>query len=189
MKCEIGQSPERPFEEKTVYFSGSIGGFGEVTSEFPEQLTAYMLGLGADILDPHVAISAKRKPDEFMASMLRSHGLSQEEWHRLSQQEKDLKIYEGDIAMVDRASHVVALVNGASFGVGMELQRALNKPALGQPLTPILGLVQKDQYDHLSLMVRGAAQKYPNFHLKTYASLTEAKQAIHEFLIKQPSRP
>ncbi|HYK08924.1 MAG TPA: hypothetical protein VEW42_05485 [Candidatus Eisenbacteria bacterium] len=183
MQTESTSTPEQPFRGIKLYFSGSIGGIEEADYELPEQLTGYMQEKGATILDPQVAISARRKPDEFRSAMLGVQGISSEEWDQLSPQEKDLRIYRKDMSLVDQATHVVALVNGISFGVGMELQRALDKPTLGKNLTPILGLIHTDNIDELSYrMIRGAAQKYPHFQLKTYASFEDATRAIHEFL-------
>jgi hypothetical protein len=64
----------------------------------------------------------------------------------------------------------------------MELQRALDKPALGKNVTPMLGLIHQDLFDNVSPMVRGAAQQYPHFHLRTYNSLADAQKVIHGFL-------
>lgn len=187
MNSETKQTPEMPFKGIRVYFSGSIGGINETDYEFPEKLTAYMQENGAVILDPQVAISSKEKPREFLEAMLGVHGLSIEQWNTLTPQEKDARIYEKDISLVNEASHVIALLNGVSFGMGMELQRALDKPKLGMNPTPILGLVHKDNYSQLSKMVRGAAQKYPNFHLQTYRSSADAKQAVFTFLSLKPT--
>lgn len=180
---ETKNIPEQPFEGKDIYFSGSIGGINEVDYEFPQQLTTYMQEGGATIIDPQVAVSAKQKPKEFLAAMLGVQGLTEEEWNALTQQQRDERIYTKDISLVNQASHVVALVNGVSFGMGMELQRALDKPALGMNHTPILALVHQDNYEGLSRMVRGAAQKYPHFHVKTYTSLPDAQHEIREFLV------
>lgn len=182
MRHETKQTPEQPFRGLDVYFSGSIDGVRETDYEFPERLVAYMQENGATILDPQIPISPQEKPNEFLSAMLGVQGLTREEWNKLTQEERDLRIYEKDLSGATKASHIVALVNGASYGVGMELQRVLDKPALGMSLTPILGLVHEDNYSKLSKMVRGAAQKYPHFKLQTYKSLPDAEQAVFTFL-------
>ena len=60
MTRENAQIPEQPFSGRDVYFSGSVGGVTESDFEFPEQLVAYMRESGTTILDPQVAISAKK---------------------------------------------------------------------------------------------------------------------------------
>jgi hypothetical protein len=94
-------------------------------------------------------------------------------------------IRKHDISLVDKATHVVAIVNGPSFGVGMELQRALDKPKLGLNQTPILCLVEEKLYDGLSNMIRGvSAKESPTFELKTYQNLRQAKELIYDFLMR-----
>ena len=79
--------------------------------------------------------------------------------------------------------HVVALVNAASTGVGMELQRALDKPLMGMNETPILCLIHQDQLQKLSFMVRGVdPEESAVFHLHEYLTLHQAKQHIFDFL-------
>lgn len=170
-----------PFIGKKIYYSGSMGGVSEVDKEFPERLVTYLKQKGATVLDEHVAIP--HKYDEMLALLVKSHGISLSEWVKLAEHEQDLKIYEHDIRLINQASHVIALLNGISMGVGMELQEALRKPELGLPLTPILGLFHQDFSVKVSRMVKGAAQKHPHFHLKAYSSLEEAQSHIHNFLL------
>lgn len=171
-----------PFAGKKVYYSGSITGVEEKDLEFPEQLVGYIEKLGAQVIDPHVAISQKLKKDAFLAALVTSHGLTRKEWENLPPHEQSKRVYQHDIALVDQATHLVALLNGTSFGVAMEIQEALRKPDIGLNLTPILGLVHENFLDRLSLMIKGAAEIYPHFHLQTYQTLTEAQKAIHKFL-------
>jgi hypothetical protein len=75
---------------------------------------------------------------------------------------------------------VVALVNGPSHGVGMEIERALLKPERGLPLTPILCLIRADLLEKLTWMIRGIKQE--GFYLKTYTDLDSAQKIIFDFL-------
>jgi hypothetical protein len=88
-----------------------------------------------------------------------------------------------DLEWVDEATHVVALVNAPSLGVGMEIQRAIDKPRLGMNSTPILCLISKDRSPGLSFMIRGVSEEEsPLFQLREYENLNQAQKHIHNFL-------
>ena len=100
---------------------------------------------GADVLSEHVAA---RTPEEMRAIRLT----------RIGKRIKDLDTKAGlwfgvrqiDTEWVDEATHVVAVVNSPSHGVGMEIERALLKPERGLPFTPILCLIREDLLEKLS---------------------------------------
>jgi hypothetical protein len=171
-----------PFRERIVYYSGSITGVAEADPEFPELLVNYIQRGGAHVLDPHVAISRTLKPDAFVEALAASHGITVTEWNSLDGDEQNVRIYTHDISFVNQATHVVTLLNGASTGVGMELQQALLKPHLGLPITPILGLVHASRFAALSPMIKGAVGQHPAFVLEIYGSLDDAQGAICRFL-------
>ncbi|HSX40405.1 MAG TPA: hypothetical protein VLF68_02210 [Candidatus Saccharimonadales bacterium] len=186
MATESKKTPERPFGGLKIYYSGSMAGVAELDLDFPSQLVTYMEQGGAEVLDKHVAIP--HKGDEFLAAIALTHGFTFEEWQGLAQHEKDTRIYRHDMKLIDQATHVITLLNGASHGVGMEVQEALRKPHMGLNHTPILGLVHESAGANLSPMMRGASHVYAElFQLQTYTNLESAQQAIHTFLTAKPS--
>ncbi|MEK7526093.1 MAG: hypothetical protein AAB546_01285, partial [Patescibacteria group bacterium] len=102
----------------------------------------------------------------------------------LAKPEPWLLIRKQDNEWVDQATHLVAVVNAPSHGVGMEIERAILKPQRGLNETPILCLIHETLLDKLSFMVRGVSEdEHPSFHLKTYTNLQEAQNTVHDFLI------
>jgi len=91
-------------------------------------------------------------------------------------------IYELDSYLVDQATHMIIILDKTSFGVAMELEKALLKPTRGLQKTKILGIIHKDNYTKLSEMVRGSAEKYDNFEIKVYENPKEIKGFVVEFL-------
>jgi len=175
---ETGDSKEMPFKDLKVYYSGSIKGAPEAEPDFPWQLVQYMGKGGADVLSEHVAARSQQEMDEIRA---KRWGMEIQEM--LSQPEPWFGIRKKDIEWVDEATHVVALVNAPSHGVGMEIERAILKPERGLNETPILCLVHEQMIDKLSYMIRGVAEsESPTFQLETYTSLEDAKAIIHDFL-------
>lgn len=175
---EAHHTKEKPFEGLQVYYSGSIKGVPEAEPDFPWQLVQYMGKGGADVLSEHVAARNQQEMDEIRA---RRWGMEVQEM--LAQPEPWFGIRRNDIEWVDQVTHVVALVNAPSHGVGMEIERAILKPERGLNETPILCLVHKQMLDKLSFMVRGVTEdESPRFQLRTYSHLEDAKIVIHDFL-------
>ncbi len=169
-----------PFSHVHVYYSGSISGLPEADLQFPAHLVDYMKENGAHILDPHVPLAGDKKA--FTKAISECHGLTIEEWLALKRHERDSRIYSHDIKLVDQATHIVALLNGTSFGVGMELQRAFDKPKLGLTTTPVLGLLHDDNSEKISPMITGATHIHKQFVIKHYKTLADAKKIVFEFL-------
>lgn len=174
----------KPFTGKKIYYSGSLTGTPEFDLQFPKQLVAFMENNGAHVLDPHVAISPQLKGEReaYFENLGLKYNLSLNDWNNLTYEDQDKTRYTYFINLLDEATHVVALLNGPTTGVGMEIEHALLKPKLSLNGTPILGLVHKDKREMLSPMIRGAAQVYDHFYLKTYTSVTEAHRHIQQFL-------
>lgn len=177
------KSPEKPFSGTFVYYSGSIKGVKEAEPDFPWQLVQYMIDQGANVLSEHVAA---RSSEEMETVRARKCDISIDELLRIKNSEQWCKfLRQEDIKWVHQATHLIALVNGPSHGVGMEIQEALRKPQLGFNLTPILCLVHKDMVNSLSGMVKGICPEVDGqvkFSLRTYQDLDEVKKIVYEFL-------
>ena len=168
----------KPFENLKVYYSGSMRGSPEPDPEFAWKLVQFMGHNGADVLSEHVAGRTQQEMEEIMARRI---GLTIQEIQK--NPEPWFAIRRQDLDWVNEATHVVALVNAPSLGVGMEIQRALDKPKLGMNETPILCLVQEDILPKLSFMIRGVTPKEsPLFQIQTYKGLDQAQQHIFDFL-------
>ncbi len=172
---------ERPFEGKKVYYSGSIKGAPEREPDFAWELVQFMAEGGADVLSEHVAA---RTPEEMESIRARRVG---EAIQSISGNPKPwFGIRKQDIDWVEEATHVVALVNAPSHGVGMEIERAILKPRLGLNKTPILCLIHEELADKLSFMVRGiSSEECEDYFLRTYGDLAGAKSVVKDFLTKE----
>lgn len=169
---------ERLFEGKKVYYSGSIKGAPEIEPDFAWRLVRYMTENGAVVLSEHVAARNQQEMDEVRA---RNIGMTVK--NMLKQPEPWFGIRKQDLKWVEEATHVVALVNAPSHGVGIELQHAILKPRLGLNTTPILCLIHEQVVDKLSFMVRGLSKdETPCFYLETYRDLETAKSSVKKFL-------
>lgn len=169
---------EKPFAGLKIYYSGTIAGAPESDQEFPIKLVEYMEENGANVLSKHVAYTSDRKlMDEIKAEKM---GITVEELRSMSIADS---VRKQDLTWVDEATHVVALVNAPSHGVGMELQEAILKPRLGLNETPVLCLVHQDVYKKLSGMITGVSpDEAPNFYIRQYGNAEGAKETIHDFL-------
>jgi len=169
------------FAGKKVYYSGSIKGSPEKDPSFGKKLVAYMMNHGAEVLSEHVVAE---NPDEMFAILANKTGKTVQELKDMREHRfEDWAIYIRalDLEWVDQSDYMVALVNAPSHGVGVEIQRALDKPVMGMQTTSILCLVHVDVYDKLSAMILGVSHKdHPNFILKTYSTLEEAQKWIDE---------
>lgn len=171
---------ENIFKGIKVYYSGSIKGMPEADPEFPKKLVKYMIENGAEVLSEHVAGRDQQECDEMMVKKI---GITIEEFR--AEKEPWFRVRKLDIEWVDEADCVVALVNSPSLGVGMELQRAIDKEKLGMNKTPILCLVRDDLKEKLSFMVSGInTEESDAFYLKSYKNLEEAQKHIFDFLSK-----
>lgn len=85
---------------------------------------------------------------------------------------------EGDI------NAAIFEVSIPSTGTGIEIAHAYLRPMMGLARIPILVLYQKDYWPNgLSTMVRGISrEEMPDFYLKEYDSIDNAKRYISDFL-------
>lgn len=169
---------EKPFFGLKVYYSGSIRGVPEPNLELPWNLVQYMIKGGANVLSEHVAA---RSPEEMRRIRERKLGERAKEVLESSTPWVDMR--KMDIEWVDQATHLIALVNGPSHGVGMEIQRALDKPRMGLNRTLILCLVREDLFNagKLTLMIKGLEGEV-GFYLEPYVDEKNAKRIIFNFL-------
>ncbi|MEE9474710.1 MAG: hypothetical protein V3V36_03475 [Candidatus Hydrothermarchaeaceae archaeon] len=93
---------------------------------------------------------------------------------------KMIEAVEGDIGAA------IFEVSTPSTGTGIEIAHAYLRPEMGLPEIPILSLYQRGHWSNgLSSMIRGIAhEEIPNFHLKEYTDLEDAKSCVLEFLKK-----
>lgn len=168
----------KPFINKKIYFSNSIAGDTGGNKDISIDLVKFMLKKGANVLSEDVAF---RDQKIMFPIFKKKTGI---DLTKIKNQDKKAKIVRRtDLNWVDEADYLIAIVNGASYGVGMEIQRAIDKPRLGLNKTPILCLVYKDLLKDVSLMIRGVSKKEaPNFQLKTYKDLRQAKEIVNKFL-------
>jgi len=168
----------KPFKNKKIYFSNSISGDIGTTKAISIDLVKFMLTKGANVLSEDVAF---RDPKIMFPIFKKKTGV---DLSKIRNKDKKAEmIRKVDLNWVDEADYFIAVVNGASYGVGMEIQRAIDKPRLGLYETPILCLVHKDILKDVSPMIRGVSKKEaPNFQLKTYKDLKNVKEIVHKFL-------
>jgi hypothetical protein len=171
----VDQRAEKPFQGKDIYFSNSMQGVQNQEKDFGWQIMQYLLENGASVLDQHVGGRDQEERDRLF---LIDNGFE------LNREDRPwVAVEQADVKLVDKASHVIAFVDGASHGVGAEIQRAIDLFEFGVDYKVILCLVQEDRLKGLSWMVRGKeSPKYPNFHLETYKNLEDAKVKIFNFL-------
>lgn len=165
----------KQFSRKKIYYSGSIQGIKNLEPNFAWELVQFMISHGADVLSEHVAGRNQAELDEIFTK--RSGYVRK----KLDNPEEIAR--KVDMGWVDEATHLIALVNGPSHGVGMEIERALHKPSRGLNETPILCLVHEGLYNKLSWMIKGVIKdEAPQFRLTTYTDLKNAKEIVREFL-------
>lgn len=177
MTAESSPNGEKPFLGYKIYYSGSIRGVVNSEPEFAWKLVQNLISKGADVLSEHVAA---RNFDEMDDTFFRKSGVD-----RRSLTEPWFAAREVDFEWVDEATHMIAVVNGPSHGVGMELQRAIDKPRMGMNLTPVLCLVHESLFENLTWMIRGVSEtEHSGFELRTYKSLEDAEKITVDFLTK-----
>lgn len=171
----IDKRAEKPFAGKDVYFSNSMQGVQNQEVDLGWNIVQYLLDGGANVLDQHVGARNQEERDKLF---LIDNGFE------LNRGDKPwIATEQADIKSVDSASHVIAFVDGASHGVGTEVQRAIDLFEFGVDYKVILCLVQEERMKSLSWMIKGKeSPKYPNFHLETYKDLEDAKVKIFNFL-------
>lgn len=155
-----------------VYFSGPIRGGQHKAVDVSCEIVKSLGEHGFEVLSEHVA-----SPTESERERVFQHHTGiylpdcDHPW---------VAIRNADVNWVDRATHLIAVVDGPSHGVGMEIERALLKPERGLRPTPILYLVDEQNLDSLSWMIRGITD--PIVNICTYQTLNEATVLAIRFL-------
>ena len=166
---------EKAFAGKDVYFSNSMQGVLNQEKDFGWNIIQYLLENGANVLDQHVGGRDQGERDRLFFV---DNGFELDRGDR-----PWVAVEQADVKLVDKASHVIAFVDGASHGVGSEIQRAIDLYEFEIDKKEILCLIREDYLKGLSWMIRGkASPKYPNFHLETYKDLEDVKVKIFNFL-------
>lgn len=162
------------FKNKNIYYSGSIRGI-IADPEIGKKIVTFLTENGAYVSSAHVAASSKEEMNRVFFERSGKPPINNSTPSELA--------YEVDMKWVDEASHLIAIVDGPSFGVGMEIMRALKKPQCGLNSTPVLCLVNKDNLDKLSKMIRGANFEFGDMiQVRTYKDFKDTKKIITEFL-------
>lgn len=165
------------FKGVEVYFSGSIKG-DLPNKEIGFELVRYIIENGGVVSSAHVAA---RTAEEMFQTFVLMSGRGRGEDGKDSR-DADMA-YEVDMGWVDSATHLVAVIDGPSHGVGMEIMRALLKPVRGLNKTPIICFVHKDKFDKVSWMIKGANSEFPGvIQLIPYTSTQDAINKLANIL-------
>jgi hypothetical protein len=170
---ESKERREKPFEGKKVFFSSSMKGVSSPDEELPWHIVQYILEGGAEVFNEHtVAKTSEERTAVFKEKTGIDRSTLVAPWYVLR---------EADMKWIDEATHLIAIVDGPSHGVGMEIQRALDK---SDGKKHILCLIREDLVNELSWMIKGISDKWPyRFSLMEYKNLKDAKEKIHNFLL------
>jgi hypothetical protein len=140
-----------------------------------------MLMHGANVPSAHVAARDEKEAREIFFHQSGGYGLDEEGKITITPE----VTHRVDMGWVNDATHVVAVVDGPSHGVGMEIQRALLKPKFGLNPTPVLCLVKPRNIERLSWMIRGASDEFGNMiTVATYTSGEKARKIVEDFLTR-----
>lgn len=142
-----------------VYFSAAIRG-DRVMAGTIKELAQFVKSLPVIFLNPRIG------DDDPVSHDMLAH-----------------EIEKRDIDEVNRCTHLIAEISGASSGVGREIERAHMKHYLGYRRAEVLSLCKR-QYEHsASPMLMGMDKdRYPNVTVALYADVSEAKAHIKKFL-------
>src|SRR5688572_12357355 len=97
-------------DEKIVYFAGAIRG-DQIAKKSITEMIQYIQSLKITVLSEHLAAE---RPNEALASLFGKNE------HELTAEDIETQ----DIAWLDRATHVIAEITGASTGTGREIEYA-----------------------------------------------------------------
>ena len=107
-------------ETPIVYLASAIRGVKVLPEGFLWEIANFMEAYGAIVLSKHVAA---RNPEEMRQVFLQKSGID-----RGAVERPDVVTRQIEMAWIERCTHMVAFVDGASTGVGMEIEHALHRP-------------------------------------------------------------
>ncbi len=166
------------FKNCKIYISTSLRGGKDPDFKLVQKLAEYLKKEGAKILDEHV-VADKENSRSVLEKRVKEDGkkflFPNEPW-------KDIRRIDHE--WVDEADLLIAFVNKPSFGVGMEIERALLRKERGLKPIPIIVFVRKENLSSLSWMVRGINS--PSFTLKTYSRIEEVIEEIQKINRQKP---
>lgn len=175
------------FKNKKVFFSCSVTTImitktapKDLDPGFAKKLVAYLKANGAKVPNEHVVEDSF---EELIQAAEKNSGV------QLTKIAADRKRYSQtirkiDMGWLDSSTHHVVLIDHPSFGVGMELERALYRHHRNLSILPILILIPREKYKTTSAMVIGIGDhEHPNVQIKTFTTLASAKRLIREFLL------
>ena len=175
------EGTRRAFAEfPKVFISTSIT--TGVNKDLPMLISEESERLGALVISKHVVFAGHNQElrEKYMQEASQHYfGVDVPEFNS---PEFELFVYRINTTLIDEATHIFVILDKTSFGVAMELEHALTRPARGLPEAKILGLIHKDALPKLSKMVTGAARKYKNFVIRTYVDMDDIKKLVKEFL-------
>lgn len=165
---------ELPFQDKKIYFAAPIKGGGIEDTSLVPLLIDFMRDNGGTVLTEHIGYGKTNEQGTIRLPDIAT----------LNPEEPWFAVRENDMAMVLEAHYFIFIGDKSSTGVGMELQKTMDKEKLGYNRTPILCLINVNKMDDLSFMVRGISRREcPEFQLFTYENIEDAKKIITEFLV------
>lgn len=159
---------------KKVYFSSAITGKIAVSENFQVNLINHMKSLGYQVFSEHVGLQNDRAIFDLLTKNS-GKNIPQRDGY-----EKEIR--EVDLKWVDEAEYFVGIVDGPSFGVGIEIEHAIQRPTRGLPKTKILCLVHTYNFPKLTAMIKGITET--NFQLSKYTDENNAKEIIESFLME-----
>ncbi len=151
-----------------------------IEKDLPEKVMHIIEKLGGEVIDKHViyaGVNYKLRNKYF--NICGKKYLGQAKPTDNTKQYAEF-VYKLDTTLVDKATHLIAFLNKTSSGIAIEIQHALTKPARGLPITPILGLVHKNNYNAISGMLKGAQYEY--FKIVKYENFKDIEKVVKEFL-------
>lgn len=156
--------------EKKVYFAGAIRGDRALSNVIIGLINFIKQDLGLPVLTEHVGTE---DPIREFADKIgkKKENLTAED------------IESQDIEWLNKSTHVIAEISGASTGTGREIEYARTKGGFGKIPSKVLCLYRRDREFFASPMIRGMTKdKYPNITIKSYETEEEARRIVGEFL-------
>lgn len=167
---------------KRVYYAGAVSAGLEKDRNLPKQIVELCQAQGAKVLTEHVAYADD--PTTMDRLFTQNCGQDVVELRKVPGASQKL-IRQQAADWLDSCTHLVAVLNVPSWGVGMEIERCLLRPERGLPGAKMLLLrsAEADQRGRLSPVISGIdSAEFPNCRVLTYGSNEEALAAVDDFI-------